>query len=187
MLGRASDYRDSETGEHIKRVSQYSVVIAEGLKMNDAFQELLFQSSPLHDIGKLAIPDSILLKPGRLTSAEFEKIKEHASIGYEFLNDSSSQYLKAGAIIAYSHHERWDGKGYPRGLKQENIPIFGRIVSVVDVFDALTSERPYKNAISFEDSVDIIQADSGIRFDPSVIKAFMANLDKIKLILEGYR
>ncbi len=180
VLGKASDYKDPETGAHIARVSSYSLIISESLGQNKAIQDLLYYAAPLHDIGKLGIPDSILLKPGRLTTEEFEIIKTHTSIGYEILENPSSKYLKAGAVIAMSHHEKYDGTGYPKGLKGKDIPIFGRIVSIADVFDALTTERPYKEAWTFEKTMDFIMDNRGNHFDPDMANLFFQNLTEVK-------
>lgn len=150
-LAKAAEYRDPETGAHILRMAHYSKLIARELGLSEAEQELLLAAAPMHDVGKVGTPDMILLKPGKLTEEEFSIMKQHAVIGYEVLNTSSSPLLKTAAEIARTHHEKFDGSGYPRGLKGADIPLFGRIVAVADVFDALTSERPYKKAWPVED------------------------------------
>ncbi len=187
VLGKASEYKDPETGAHIARVSHYSLILSKSYGQSEAMQDLLFYSAPLHDIGKLGIPDSILLKPEELTPKESETMKTHTSIGYEILKNPDSKYLKAGAVIAMSHHEKFDGTGYPKGLKGEDIPIFGRIVSIADVFDALTTERPYKEAWSFEMAVDFIKEEKGRHFDPYFVDLFVENISKFREIFENHR
>ena len=172
-LCHAAEYRDPETGAHILRMAHFSKLIAAGLGLSVEDQELLLEAAPLHDIGKVGIADKILLKPGRLDVEEFEVMKQHAVFGYELLKGSSSRVLQAGAEIARGHHEKYDGSGYPLGLKGEEIPIFSRIVAVADVFDALTSERPYKKAWTLEASVDLLVSGSGIHFDPQCVQAFL--------------
>ena len=139
----------------------------------------MFKSAPLHDIGKLGIPDSVLLKPDKLDPEEVKTMQSHTTIGYNILTNSHSKYLKAGAVIALSHHEKFDGSGYPRGLTGEDIPIFGRIVSIADVFDALASKRPYKPARSFEKSIEYILKESGKHFYPSLVDLFQDNIEEI--------
>lgn len=185
ILGKASDYKDADTGAHITRVSNYSLILSESYGQSQDMRDLLFMAAPLHDIGKLGIPDSVLLKPERLTPEEIEIMKEHTLIGYEILANSSSKYLKAGAVIAISHHEKFDGTGYPKGLKGDDIPIFGRIVSIADVFDALTTKRPYKDAWPFEKAVDFITEERGKHFDPVFVDLFIENLSKIRQIFEN--
>ena len=186
-LSRAAEYRDPETGAHILRMAHFSELIATGIGLSSADQQLILEAAPMHDIGKVGIPDNILLKPGRLTPEEFEVMKLHANYGYEILKDSSSEVLKAGASIAIGHHEKFDGSGYPAGLKGEEIPVFSRIVAVADVFDALTSERPYKAAWSLERACDHIRAESGAHFDPACVAAFFANWDGVTAIRERFR
>ncbi|MCK5201072.1 MAG: HD domain-containing protein, partial [Spirochaetales bacterium] len=185
VLGRASDYKDPETGAHIVRVSCYSRLLSESLGQSEALQDLIFYAAPLHDIGKLGIPDSILLKPGKLTSKEFEIIKTHTTIGFKILANPSSKYLKAGAVIAVSHHEKFDGTGYTKGLKGDEIPIFGRIVSIADVFDALTTKRPYKDPWLFEKVVGQLIEERGRHFDPEIVDLFMENISKVKKIYDN--
>lgn len=180
VLGRASDYKDPETGAHILRVSNYSLLISRSLGQPEAIQDLLYKSSPLHDIGKLGIPDSILLKQEKLNEEEFSLIKTHTTMGHNILVNSSSKYLKAGAVIALSHHEHYDGSGYPLGLKGEDISILGRIVSVADVFDALTTKRPYKKPWIFEEAVDYIYESRNCQFDPQIVEHFMKILPEIR-------
>jgi response regulator RpfG family c-di-GMP phosphodiesterase len=181
-LAKAAEYRDPETGSHIHRMAHYSKHIAGQLGLPAEQQHLLLESAPMHDIGKVGTPDMILLKPGRLTTEEFAIMKHHAVIGYEILNASKSPLLKLAAEIAYTHHERFDGSGYPRGLAGEAIPIFARIVAVADVFDALTSERPYKKAWETEKALQFLQEGSGTHFDPDCVAAFSRQWDEVLAI-----
>ena len=181
-LGRAAEYKDTDTGEHIIRMSQYSKVLALALGMPEHLAELLRQAAPMHDVGKIGIPDAILLKPGRLTGEEFEYMKKHAAIGAQILANSPSRLLQLAHKLAIEHHEKWDGSGYPNGIRGEDISIEGRIVAVADVFDALTSKRPYKEAWSVEKTVLHMQAQSGSHFDPTLIELFISKLDDILVI-----
>lgn len=174
-LSKAAEYRDPETGAHILRMAHYSELIAKGLGLPKEQQELLLEAAPMHDIGKVGIADHILLKPGRLTPDEFEIMKQHANFGYEILKGSSSRVLQAGAEIARAHHEKFDGSGYPNGLAGEHIPIFSRIVAVADVFDALTSERPYKKAWSLERAAEHIKAGINTHFDPECVNTLFGH------------
>lgn len=186
-LCKAAEFRDPETGAHILRMAHYSQLIAKKLGLPPDEQELLLEAAPMHDIGKVGITDNILLKPGRLDAAEFEIMKQHAAFGYELLKNSNSRVLQAGAEIALGHHEKYDGSGYPQGLKGEAIPIFSRIVAVADVFDALTSERPYKKAWSLEQAVDFLNAGSGTHFDPRCVQAFLDGFDDVLAIRDRYQ
>jgi two-component system response regulator RpfG len=181
-LARAGEYRDQETGNHIIRMAKYSRIIAEQLGMSTADAEVIEMAAPMHDIGKIGIRDDILLKPGKLTAEEFEIMKTHTVIGYEILKDSPSKFLQMGGIIALGHHEKFDGTGYPHGLKGDSIPIEARIVAVADVFDALVSERPYKNAWSTQAALDYMESNSGKHFDPQVFSAFKAQIDSVSKI-----
>jgi len=178
-LARAGEYRDEETGNHIIRIAKYSRLIAELIELDERHCDLIEQASPMHDLGKIGITDSILLKPGRLTNDEFDTMKSHTIIGFEILKDSPSKYLQAGASIALGHHEHFNGLGYPYAMKGEEIPIEARIVAVADVFDALTSVRPYKDAWSINDAVTFIETQRGKQFDPDCAKVFIDNLDKV--------
>ena len=186
-LCKAAEYRDPETGAHILRMAHFSRLIARELGLSAQDQELLFEAAPLHDIGKVGIADIILLKPGRLDAAEFEIMKQHAIFGFELLKGSSSAVLQAGADIAKGHHEKFDGSGYPTGLIGAEIPIFSRIVAVADVFDALTSERPYKKAWEVEAAVDFLTAGSGSHFDPDCVRAFLQAWEDVVAIRERYQ
>jgi putative two-component system response regulator len=186
-LCKAAEYRDPETGAHILRMAHFSRLIARELGLSVDEQELLLEAAPLHDIGKVGIADNILLKPGRLDTAEFEIMKQHAIFGYELLKGSSSRVLQAGAEIARGHHEKFDGSGYPQGLKGEEIPLFSRIVAVADVFDALTSERPYKKAWEIEAAVDFLTAGAGTHFDPDCVRAFLEAWEDVLEIRERYQ
>jgi len=179
ILGRASEFKDNDTGAHISRVAKYAKLIGDELLDDKALLEALEFATPLHDVGKIGIPDSVLLKPGKLTPEEYETMKSHTIIGHDILSDSKSKYLQTGAIIARSHHERWDGNGYPDGLKGEDIPVLGRIVAICDVFDALMSVRPYKKAWTFDESMDYVVENSGIFFDPEVVRIFKSKSDEI--------
>jgi len=181
-LSRAAEFRDPETGAHIQRMSNYSHLIAQQMGLPRAEQELLLRAAPMHDVGKIAIRDEILLKPGRLDPTEFEIMKTHAEKGYELLSGSASSLLDTAALIARTHHEKFDGSGYPQGLAGEDIPLYGRIVAVADVFDALTTERPYKKAWEIEHAVRFLEEGSGNHFDPACVDAFIAQLDNALVI-----
>ncbi len=185
-LSKAAEYRDPETGAHIVRMAHYSRHIARVLGLPEEQQELLLEAAPMHDIGKVGTPDLILLKPGKLTPDEFAVMKQHAEIGYEILNSGSSPLLKVAAEIARTHHEKFDGSGYPRGLKGTDIPLFGRIVAVADVFDALTSERPYKKAWSVEQATQLLRDGAGKHFDPACVDAFLADFHAVLAIKEKF-
>ena len=186
-MSRAAEFRDPETGAHIQRMAHYSQVIARALGLDANAQKLILEAAPMHDVGKIGIPDYILLKPGKLTPEEFEVMKGHARLGYELLKDSGSEILRAGAEVAISHHEKFDGTGYPHGLQGNKIPIFGRIVAVADVFDALTSERPYKKAWPIEDACKFLEDGRGLHFDPMCVEAFLACKDQILDIRQRFR
>ncbi len=185
-LAQAAEYRDNDTGMHIIRMSQYCAKLAEEVGMNNSQCELILHASPLHDIGKIGIPDSVLLKPGKLTPEEWEIMKTHTTIGGELLDSSSSPLMKTARIIALTHHERWDGKGYPKGIKGEDIPLVGRICSICDVFDALTSRRPYKKAWPVEDALNEIEKSSGAQFDSQLIRPFRKISGEFEIIHKKY-
>jgi putative two-component system response regulator len=186
-LSAAAEYRDPETGDHLVRMSHYSRIIAKHMGLSLAYQELIFDASPMHDLGKLGIPDAILLKPGKFTPEERTIMMQHAQIGADILGDSESELLQVSKVIARSHHEKYDGSGYPLGLRGEDIPLEGRIVALADVYDALSSQRVYKAAWSLEDVLDRIQQDKGSHFDPQVVAAFFAGLTEILEIQDRYR
>ena len=216
-LGRAGEYRDSDTGQHVVRVGYYALIIALAMGLGETEARRVFLASPLHDLGKIGIPDHILLKPGALTPEEWDVMRTHTTIGAEILRhgvrgpsysgDASAQEMlgmleqlgmrvpnsldlsplaEVSAEIAESHHERWDGSGYPKGLKGTEIPIGARITTVADVYDALRSQRPYKEAMSEEQALEIISKGVGSHFDPAVHEAFMISLDTIRQVTEDF-
>ncbi len=186
-LSKAADSRDPETGAHILRMSHFAKLIAANMGLPVAEQEMLLEAAPMHDIGKVGIPDHILLKPGRLDVAEFEIMKRHAILGYEILNGSQSAMLQAAAQIALAHHEKYDGSGYPNGLAGEAIPLFARICAVGDVFDALTSERPYKKAWEDSRAIAMLRDGSGTHFDPACVEAFLRDWEAVVAIRDRYK
>lgn len=185
-LGRAGEYRDNETGNHVKRVSLFSYWIAKKFGLDEEHARLIELASPMHDIGKIGVSDNILMKPGKLTSDEYQAMQDHVLIGAKILEDSRSEVLKVAYQIALTHHEKYDGSGYPHGLAGEAIPIEGRIVAIADVFDALTSERPYKAAWPVEKAIDLLGKEKGKHFDPELVDCFIAALPEILKIRETY-
>ncbi|MBF0462561.1 MAG: response regulator [Magnetococcales bacterium] len=185
-LGWAAEYRDNETGQHILRMSQYAVLLGRAIGLSAHDQELLLNAAPMHDVGKIGIPDSILLKPGKLTTDEFSVMQTHTVLGGKLLDEEPSLLLRTAYLIALAHHERWDGKGYPFGLEQDDIPLMGRICSLADVFDALTSKRPYKEAWSVAQAVEEISRCSGTAFDPRLVQAFLDILPEIVQVKEAH-
>ncbi len=179
QLALAAEYRDDETYQHTERVGHIAARVALGLELPAGQVTLLRQAAPLHDVGKLAIPDRILLKPGKLTREEYDVMKTHAELGSRLLASGSSPVLQMAAVIAATHHERWDGAGYPKGLSGEGIPLVGRIVAVADVFDALIHDRPYKVAWPLEQAIEEIARSSGSQFDPRVVAAFLSLRDDL--------
>ena len=178
-LVRLAEYRDDETASHTIRMANFCAVVSKNLGFSEQEQERILLASPMHDIGKVGIPDEILLKPGKLTPEEWEVMKQHAEIGAKILEDSPSDILREAAAIAISHHEKYDGTGYPKGLKGDQIPIAWRICAISDVFDALTSKRPYKPAWPLDRALRTIDEGNGAHFDPMVVKAFKQGLDEI--------
>lgn len=178
-MGEIGESRSKETGNHVKRVAQYSYILALGLGMSNTEAEMLRSASPMHDIGKVAIPDAILQKPGKLTDEEYAIMKTHSDIGHHLLRNSKRQLMQAASIVALHHHEKWDGTGYPRGLRGEDIHIYGRITAVADVFDALGSERVYKAAWKLDRILALLEEERGRHFDPKVVDVFFEQLPKI--------
>jgi putative two-component system response regulator len=185
-LGLAAEYRDNETGLHIIRMSTYAQLLAQAAGLDEQRQELILNASPMHDIGKLGIPDRVLLKPARLDDEEWRIMKTHARIGADILGGHHSGLLNMATEIALCHHEKWDGSGYPRGLKGEEIPLEARIVAIADVFDALTSTRPYKKAWSVEDALAEIANSAGSHFDPELAQRFLAITPRLLPVMEQY-
>jgi len=185
-LARAGEYRDEQTGDHVARIAEYCLETATALALPTTECEAIRLASPMHDIGKIGIPDNILRKPGRLTDAEQALMREHTRIGYEMLHDSPSHYLQLGASIALHHHEKVDGSGYPQGLQGGQIPIAARIVAVADVFDALTSSRPYKPAWPVADAVAYLEAGTGSHFDRDCVRAFLQCMPRFERVRTSY-
>ena len=183
-LVAATEYKDEDTGDHIVRISRYSTLIAEKLSLPAETVELIQYASPMHDIGKIGIPDSILLKPDRLTKEEFETVKTHTTIGASILEDSKADVLKLSREIALTHHEKYNGCGYPCGLSGKDIPVSGRIVALTDTFDALTSRRPYKDPYPIEVAIDIIRSEREKHFHPDIVDVFLEHIDEILHIKE---
>ncbi|MCZ6645312.1 MAG: response regulator [SAR324 cluster bacterium] len=185
-LAKAGEFRDNETARHVQRMSRYCELIAQQLGLEEERCELIRTASPLHDIGKIGTHDRILLKPGKLTGEEFEIMKEHAEIGYQILTGSESDLLNMGATIAWTHHEKYDGAGYPRGITGEDIPLEGRLTAVADVFDALTSKRVYKPAFEMTDAVNFMHQQKGAHFDPELVDVFLDSMPDVLRIKEQY-
>jgi response regulator RpfG family c-di-GMP phosphodiesterase len=186
-MGSIGESRSHETGNHVKRVASYSHLLAHLVGLSEKEVELLRLASPMHDIGKVAISDTILNKPGRLTPEEFSTMQEHTSFGYEMFKGYEQPIFKTASIIAYEHHEKYDGSGYPRGLKADEIHIYGRITALADVFDALGSERVYKKAWKLEKILDLISYERGKHFDPMLVDLFLDNLEQFLVIKEQYK
>ena len=186
-MGAIGESRSKETGNHVKRVAEYSYLLAKLHGLDESEAELIKESSPMHDIGKVAIPDEILKKPGKLTHEEFEIMKNHSQIGYDMLKHSNRPILKAASIIAYEHHEKYNGKGYPKGLKGDEIHIYGSITAIADVFDALGSDRVYKKAWSDEKIINLFIEETGEHFHPELANLFLANFEKFTQIREKFK
>jgi len=187
QLGRAAEFKDNETGLHVIRMSHYARLIAESIMGGpNEWSDLIFQASPMHDVGKIGIPDSILMKSGELDPDEWETMMKHVEFGAEIIGDHDSKVLQMAKEIALHHHEKWDGSGYPQGLKEDSIPLSSRIASIADVFDALTSDRPYKKAWSLEKTLDMIHQNIGIHFDPMVVEHFNKVLPEILKIQKTF-
>ena len=187
-LSRAAEYKDEDTGSHIQRMSRYTAFVAERMGMSDTYVESILYAATMHDIGKIGIPDSILLKPGKLSDEEWSIMKQHTIIGARILDGAEAEVLKLGATIAISHHEKWNGTGYPFGLKGEDIPLSGRITAIADVFDSLTSKRAYrKDDFTPNETFKIIEQSVGMQFDPTVFAAFKAGWQDILAEHDGFR
>jgi putative two-component system response regulator len=186
-LSRAAEYKDEDTGSHIQRMSHYSAAVARKMGLNERTVEAILYAAPMHDIGKIGIPDRILLKPGKLDPDEWETMKQHTVIGQKILQGETEGFVRLAEVICLTHHDRWDGSGYPGNLKGNKIPLAGRIVAIADVFDALTSKRPYKAPLGVEKSFQIIKEGRGGQFDPDVVDAFFAVENEILAIKEMYR
>jgi putative two-component system response regulator len=184
-LSLAAEYREDPSGSHVRRISQYAALLASALGLPEEQVEHIRVASPMHDIGKISIPEAILLKPGKVTPEEFERIKMHTTLGALILGGSKTAVLQVAERIALSHHEKFDGSGYPHGQGGVEIPIEGRIVGLVDAFDALTTRRPYREAVSFEQAMAVLQKDSGTHFDPDGVRAFGRIQDTIRAILDN--
>ncbi len=178
-LGMAAEFRDNETGRHVLRIGFMAKILALAMGVEEREADIFLNASPMHDVGKIAIADSILLKPGLLSPEERKIMEEHAMLGAKLIGQHHDDLLAVAATAALTHHEKWDGSGYPQGLKGTDIPLIGRITAIADVFDALTSTRPYKEAWPIEKAVNLIKQESGKHFDPELIPVFMDNLDKI--------
>jgi putative two-component system response regulator len=185
-LGMAAEYKDNETGRHVIRMSHYSRIIALAAGFSQAYADDVLNAAPMHDIGKIGVPDSVLKKPGKFTQEEWVIMRKHPEIGAEIIGHHSSGLLRMAHLMALTHHEKWNGTGYPYQLEGEDIPIEGRIVAIADVFDALTSERPYKKAWSTEDAVAHLKAEAGQHFDPNFISLFLDHLPEIIEIKERW-
>jgi putative two-component system response regulator len=185
-LGRAAEFKDNETGNHVLRMSHYARLIATAHGLGEEAAETIFNTAPMHDIGKIGIPDSILLKPGKLDAEEWQVMHQHPIMGAEIIGKHENELLETARIIALCHHEKWDGSGYPQGLKGEDIPLEGRIVAIADVFDALVSVRPYKKAFAIDESLRMMEAESGRHFDPALMLAFRKALPEILRVKEIY-
>lgn len=186
-MGSIGETRSKETGNHVKRVAEYSRIFALHYGLPEEEANLIKMASPMHDIGKVGIPDNILNKPGRLTPEEFEHMKKHAELGYEMLKHSSRPILKAAATLAYEHHEKWNGTGYPQGLKGEETHIYGRITAIADIFDALGSDRCYKKAWNDDKIFTLIREERGEHFDPKLVDIFFDHLDEFLTVRDSYR
>jgi putative two-component system response regulator len=185
-LGRAAEYKDNETGMHVMRMSHYSQLLGLANGMSEDEAELLLNAAPMHDIGKIGIPDKILLKPGELDAKEWEIMKTHPQMGAEILGSHNSVLLNLARDITLTHHEKWDGSDYPNGLKGEDIPVYARIVAIADTFDALTTVRPYKQAWLVTDAIDLLKKEAGSHFDPELVDKFLSIMPQIIEIKDKY-
>lgn len=187
QLGRAAEFKDNETGTHILRMSAYAKLIAQKIGLDNARTELIYLSAPMHDIGKIGTPDAILQKPGSLTPQEWDVIRKHPSQGADIIGNHHSLLLQTARIVSLTHHERFDGSGYPNGIKGYDIPLAGRIVAIADVFDALTSKRPYKDAWSIEQAIEYLLDQRGKHFDGELVDTFLMCIDEIKAIMAQFK
>lgn len=185
-LGKASEYKDNETGLHVIRMSHYAHLLARAAGYSEKAADDLLNAAPMHDVGKIGIPDAILQKPGRLDEREWQVMRQHPEIGAGIIGEHDSNLLRLARSIALTHHERWDGTGYPNGLRGEEIPVEGRIVAIADVFDALTSVRPYKPAWSIDDAVELLRREKGGQFDPQLVELFLGCLPDILAVRERW-
>jgi len=186
-LALMAEYRDPDTGIHLARIADYSAILAKGLCLSQDEVEAIRYASPMHDIGKIMLPDNILKKKGKLTEKEKSIMRKHAEVGAKMFKNAKSPIMKACGVIAMVHHERFDGSGYPCGLKGKEIPLYGRIVALADCFDAYTSERSYKKAYGFDQSVSMVMERAGTHFDPSVVMAFARNKEKMRKIWQSHK
>ncbi|MBF0152136.1 MAG: two-component system response regulator [Magnetococcales bacterium] len=187
QLGRAAEFRDNETGMHVIRMSRFAKILAIKAGLSEPEAEQIMYAAMMHDIGKIGIPDQILLKPGKLTAEEFDVIKNHPTIGYRIIGDQPSRLLNMARTIAYTHHEKWNGGGYPQGLRGKKIPLEGRITALADVFDALTCIRPYKKAWSVDDALALISKESGQHFDPELATLFISLKPELLKIMDEHK
>ena len=185
-LGRAAEYKDNETGLHVVRMSHYSRILALAAGLGEAFAEKILHAAPMHDIGKIGIPDAILQKPGKLDEAEWVVMRRHPEIGAEIIGDDQTPLLQMARRVALAHHEKWNGQGYPYGISGEAIPLEARIVAIADVFDALTCVRPYKRAWPVDEAIALIQRERGAHFDPELVDHFVEHLPEILEIKERW-
>lgn len=186
-LGRAAEYRDNETGMHVIRLSHFTRLLARKAGLTDFESDQIMYAALMHDVGKIGIPDHILLKPGKLTEDEFEVIKRHPQIGAEIIGEHQSDLLKLSRVVALTHHEKWNGRGYPNGLKGEDIPLAGRITAIADIFDALTSVRPYKKAWTVDETLELIEKESGEALDPTLVPLFLELRPEVEKIMRTFR
>jgi len=186
-LAVVAEYKDKDTARHIQRVKGYCSFLAQGMGLPPGEIEVIQHAAPMHDVGKIIVPEGILLKPARLTEDEWKVMRQHTVAGGGILGGSTSKLLQAGEVIALSHHEKWDGTGYPKGVSGRDIPMAGRIVAVADVFDALTSERPYKKAYSFHETIDMMMAERGLHFDPAVLEILVRHQPAVMDMMKRYQ
>ncbi|WP_462271036.1 HD domain-containing phosphohydrolase [Desulfobacter sp.] len=187
QLGKAAEFKDNETGLHVIRMSHYSRIISEKLKNPPEWTNLLLKAAPMHDVGKIGIPDQIIRKNGPLTDKEWQIMRTHPQMGHQIIGHHGSPLLQLASEIALSHHEKWNGKGYPQGLKEKEIPLSGRITAIADVFDALTTKRPYKEAWPVEKALNLIKEEAGEHFDPNLPPLFLDAIDEVLAVRDQWR